>query len=87
MIDSPYISSFRTDKSKQDWKLELKISGKVPKIHIMRPLKGNMTGPIWQGRYAATLRSPFRFLAKTGESFPCYAALLEMLFDSQSRPS
>lgn len=80
MIDSSDISSFRTEKSKQDWKLELK-------IHIMRPLKGNMTGPIRQGRYAATLRSPFRFLAKTGENFPCYVALLEMLLDSQSRPS
>jgi len=67
MIDSPDISSFRTDKSKQDWKLELKISGKVPKIHIMRPLKGNMTGPIWQGRYAATLRSPLDFSQKLGK--------------------
>lgn len=85
MIDSSDISSFRTEKSKQDWKLEHKISGKVPEIHIMRPLP--MTGPIRQGRYAAALRSPFRFLAKTGENFPCYVALLEMLLDSQSRPS
>lgn len=61
--------SFRTDKSKQDWKLELKISRKVPKIHIRSPVI-TLTWPIWRGRCAATLRNPFSFLARTWENFP-----------------